>query len=104
MTKCNSSRLFQQEKPSSEPGQTGDSRGWNGERLELPTNTHERSTELRLNPSQPFLPLRRGFSPSVTPVPIPNTAVKTWRADDTAPHRSGKVGRCDVKSPPGHLN
>ena len=46
--------------------------------------------------------LRRGYTPGVTPVPIPNTAVKTRRADDTAPHRSGKVGRCDVKSLSGH--
>ena len=41
--------------------------------------------------------LRRGYTLRVTPVPIPNTAVKTQRADDTALNMSGKVGRCDVK-------
>ena len=33
-----------------------------------------------------------------TPVPIPNTAVKLRRADDTARHMGGKVGRRDVRS------
>ena len=35
-------------------------------------------------------PLRRGFSLRVTPVPIPNTAVKPRRADDTALLSVGK--------------
>ena len=30
------------------------------------------------------------------PVPIPNTEVKPSYADDTAPVRGGKVGRCQV--------
>ena len=41
--------------------------------------------------------LRRGYTLEVTPVPIPNTAVKLQRADDTASDRGGKVGRRDVK-------
>ncbi len=42
------------------------------------------------------LALRRGYTLEVTPVPIPNTAVKLQRADDTASVRGGKVGRRDV--------
>lgn len=41
--------------------------------------------------------LRRGYTLEVTPVPIPNTAVKLQRADDTARDTGGKVGRRDVK-------
>jgi hypothetical protein len=36
-------------------------------------------------------------SGGVTPVPIPNTAVKPTSADDTPGHTGGKVGQC-----PGH--
>ena len=43
-----------------------------------------------------ILSLRRGFTLEVTPVPIPNTAVKLQRADDTSLHIGGKVGRRDV--------
>ena len=46
-----------------------------------------------------FCPLRRGYTLEVTPVPIPNTAVKLQRADDTSWHTGGKVGRRDVKNP-----
>ena len=50
-----------------------------------------------------FCPLRRGYTLEVTPVPIPNTAVKLQRADDTSWHTGGKVGRRDVKpKPPAH--
>ena len=51
-----------------------------------------------------FCPLRRGYTLEVTPVPIPNTAVKLQRADDTSWHTGGKVGRRDVKNPkpPAH--
>ena len=41
--------------------------------------------------------LRRGYTLEATPVPISNTAVKLQRADDTARHTGGKVGRRDVK-------
>ena len=44
-----------------------------------------------------FCTLRRGYTLEVTPVPIPNTAVKLQRADDTSWHTGGKVGRRDVK-------
>ena len=37
-----------------------------------------------------------GYSGSVTPDPIPNSEVKPSYADDTAPLRGGKVGRCQV--------
>ena len=43
--------------------------------------------------------LRRGYTMEATPVPIPNTAVKLHRADDTSWHTGGKVGRRDVKNP-----
>ena len=43
------------------------------------------------------LSLRRGYTLEATPVPIPNTAVKLQRADDTSSDRGGKVGRRDVK-------
>ena len=33
----------------------------------------------------------------VTPVPIPNTAVKRLSADDTLVHSRGKVGQCPVQ-------
>ena len=46
-----------------------------------------------------LLTLRRGFTLEVTPVPIPNTAVKLQRADDTSWHTGGKVGRRDVNIP-----
>src|SRR5690348_1487624 len=60
------------------------------------------SARLRLEPN-PFSHLsisrlRRGYTPEATPVPIPNTAVKLRRADDTPSHRGGKVGRCDVNT------
>ena len=48
--------------------------------------------------------LRRGFTLEVTPVPIPNTAVKLQRADDTSSDRGGKVGRRDVKFKTGRSN
>ena len=50
------------------------------------------------HPSIYSLALRRGYTLEVTPVPIPNTAVKLQRADDTASVRGGKVGRRDVNS------
>ena len=54
-------------------------------------------TLLRASFTLRFCPLRRGYTLEVTPVPIPNTAVKLQRADDTSWHTGGKVGRRDVK-------
>ena len=51
----------------------------------------------RQSPFEKKSRLRRGYTLEVTPVPIPNTAVKLQRADDTASDRGGKVGRRDVK-------
>jgi hypothetical protein len=34
------------------------------------------------------------FAGGATPVPIPNTAVKTSKADGTASRGCGRVGRC----------
>ena len=48
------------------------------------------------------------YGGGVIPVPIPNTEVKPSNADDTAPVRSGKVGRRQaffclyICSPPGN--
>ena len=49
----------------------------------MSTRRYNQNLELATHPSI-FLTFRRGYTPGVTPVPIPNTAVKTRRADDTA--------------------